>query len=90
MFSLRLGGIDTAAGGRSGAKRCGPSRRSVGGPGTLHGARAVFGSFQNFVLKGNAFGIVLLEPRFRGILIGEHLDVFGVTDLLAGGRRLGR
>jgi hypothetical protein len=49
-----------------------------------------FGSFQNFVLKGNAFGIVLLEPRFRGILIGEHLDVFGVTDLLAGGRRLGR
>jgi hypothetical protein len=31
MFSLRQGpsGIDTAAGGRSGAKRCGPSRRRV-------------------------------------------------------------
>ena len=66
------------------------NQTSVGGRGTLHGARAVFGSFQNFILKGNAFGIVLLEPRFRGILIGEHLDVFRVTDLLAGGRRLGR
>jgi len=88
MFSLRLGGIDTAAGGRSGPKRCGPSCRSVGGPGTLHGARAVFGSFQNFILKGNA--IVLLESCFRGSLISEHLDVLGVTDLLAGGRRPGR
>ena len=43
------------------------NQTSVGGPGTLHGARAVSGSFQNFILKGNAFGIVLLEPRFRGV-----------------------
>ena len=64
------------------------NQTSVGGPGTLHGARAVFGSFQNFILKGNA--IVLLESCFRGSLISEHLDVLGVTDLLAGGRRLGR
>ena len=55
-------------------KSLGPqeNQTSVGGPGALHGARAVFGSFQNFILKGNAFGIVLLEPRFRDILIGEH------------------
>jgi hypothetical protein len=41
------------------------------------------GSFQNFVFKGHAFGIVFLEPGFRGILIGENLEVIAVSDLLA-------
>src|SRR5258708_31062081 len=36
------------------------------------------------VLAGHAFGIVLLEPRFRGVLDGEYLDVLGIANLLAG------
>ena len=42
------------------------------------------GSFQNLILKGHAVGIVLLEPRFRGVRGGEHLDVVDVANLLAG------
>jgi hypothetical protein len=29
------------------------------------------------------FGVIFLEPRFRGVDIREHLDVVGVADLLA-------
>jgi hypothetical protein len=38
-------------------------------------------SFQNLLLKGYVFGIVFLEPRFRG---GEDLDVLGIANPLAG------
>jgi hypothetical protein len=40
-------------------------------------------SFQNLVLKGHAFGIVLLEPRFRGVGIREDLEVIRVANRLA-------
>jgi hypothetical protein len=33
------------------------------------------GSFQNLILKRHAFRIVLLESFFRGVHIGEYLDV---------------
>lgn len=41
-------------------------------------------SFEDgLVLKGHAFGIVLLEPDFRGVRGGEDLDVLAVANLLA-------
>ena len=40
--------------------------------------------FQNLVLEGDAFRVILREPRFHSILIGEYLDVVWVSDLLAG------
>src|SRR3954468_10952779 len=39
---------------------------------------------QNLVLKDHAFRVVLREPRFRGILVCEHLEVIRVANLLAG------
>jgi hypothetical protein len=36
------------------------------------------------IFKRNAFGIVFFKPCFRGIGIGEHLDVLSTADLLAG------
>jgi hypothetical protein len=40
------------------------------------------GLFQNLILERDAFRIVLFEPLFRGIHIGEYLDVVFVSDLL--------
>ena len=40
------------------------------------------GSLQYLVLKGDAFGIVFLEPFFRGVRGGEDLEVIGVANLL--------
>jgi hypothetical protein len=77
---MRIGGVDKPNGGAD--------RLIV--PWHAAWRQGRFWFIPDFVLKGNAFGIVLLEPRFRGILIGEHLDGPGVTDLLAGGRRPGR
>jgi hypothetical protein len=42
------------------------------------------GSLQNLILKSNAFRVVLLEPCFRGVQIGKHLEMIGVADLFAG------
>jgi hypothetical protein len=33
---------------------------------------------------GHVLGIVFLEPGFRGVCAGKHLDVLRVADLLAG------
>jgi hypothetical protein len=33
---------------------------------------------------GQSFGIVFLETFFRGVRVGEDLDVLGITNLLAG------
>lgn len=41
------------------------------------------GSLQNLILKGDPFGIVFLEPGFRGVSGSEDLDVLGVANLLA-------
>jgi hypothetical protein len=38
---------------------------------------------RHLVLERNAFGVVLLEPSFSGILIGGHPEVILVADLLA-------
>ena len=43
-----------------------------------------FGSFENWILEGNCLGVVFLEPFFRGVRVGENLDVLGVANLLAG------
>jgi hypothetical protein len=39
---------------------------------------------EDLVFERHAFGIVLLEPFFRGVLIGKDLEVLGVSNLLAG------
>jgi hypothetical protein len=39
---------------------------------------------ENLIFEGHFCGIGLLEPGFRGVLVGEYLDLVGVTDLLAG------
>jgi hypothetical protein len=38
-------------------------------------------SLQDFILERNAFGIVFLEPDFRGVGGGEHLQMVLVADL---------
>jgi hypothetical protein len=35
------------------------------------------------VFEGYAFGVVFLEPGFRGVGIRENLDMLGVANLLA-------
>src|SRR6266480_1871031 len=45
---------------------------------------AAEGLIKYLILKGDALGIVLLEPFFRGVCVCEHLDVLGVANLLAG------
>jgi hypothetical protein len=40
--------------------------------------------FQNLILEGDAFRVILREPCLRGIGIREHLDVLGIANLLAG------
>jgi hypothetical protein len=39
--------------------------------------------FEHVVLKGHAFGILFLEPGFRGVGIREDLEMIAVSDLLA-------
>jgi hypothetical protein len=41
------------------------------------------GSFQDLIFECDAFRIVFLEPRFRGIEVCKDLDVVDVADLLA-------
>ena len=36
-------------------------------------------SLQNLILEGDPFGIVFLEPCFRGVLIGEYREVVRVS-----------
>jgi hypothetical protein len=43
-----------------------------------------YGSFRYLIRERQVFGIVLLEPFFRGVLIGKDLEVLGVSNLLAG------
>jgi hypothetical protein len=56
-----------------------PDPRTVGCSGSPLEAKALRG-LQDLILKRHAFGIVLLEPRFRGVLVGEYLEVVRVTD----------
>jgi hypothetical protein len=42
------------------------------------------GSFENLIFEGNVFGIVFLKPFCRGVGGGEHLEVLGIANLLAG------
>ena len=47
-------------------------------------AAALVASFiRGPILERHAFGIVFLEPVFRGVRGGEDLDVLGVANLLA-------
>jgi len=45
------------------------------------GARS--GSLQNSYSIATLPGVIFLEPRFRGVDVCEHLEMIGVTDLLA-------
>jgi hypothetical protein len=45
---------------------------------------APMGSLQNLVLERDAFWIVFLKPRFRGVLVRKDLQVIAVANLLAG------
>jgi hypothetical protein len=36
------------------------------------------------IFKRNAFWVVLLEPRLCGVLVGKHLNVVFIANLLAG------
>jgi hypothetical protein len=42
------------------------------------------GSLKNLILERDALGIVLFEPRFRGVGVCKHLEMFGIADFLAG------
>lgn len=39
---------------------------------------------EDLTFEGYAFRIVLFEPDLRGVLAGEHRDVLGIANLLAG------
>ena len=41
------------------------------------------GSFENWILEGNALGVVFLKPCLRRVRVGEDLEVLGVAHLLA-------
>jgi len=43
---------------------------------------AAEGLIKYLILKGDALGIVLLEPFFRGVCVCEHLDVLGIANCL--------
>jgi hypothetical protein len=38
-------------------------------------------SFQRLILKRDAFRVVFLQPRFRGVLVREDLEVILVANL---------
>src|SRR5215216_7236520 len=40
------------------------------------------GTSSNLIFKGHAFGIVFLQPFFRGVLAREDLKVINVANLL--------
>src|ERR1700674_199201 len=40
-------------------------------------------SLQDPIFKCHAFGVILLGPRFCGVGVCKHLQVVGITDLLA-------
>ena len=40
-------------------------------------------SFQDLILECHAFGVIFLEPCFRGVDVCEYLEMIDVTDLLA-------
>ena len=44
--------------------------------------RRVPRSFEHLVFKGDAFGVVLREPRFCGVHICKDLKVVSIADLL--------
>jgi hypothetical protein len=44
-------------------------------------------SFEYLVFEGDAFRVVLFKPRLRGFFVGEHLEVIGASNLLAGADR---
>jgi hypothetical protein len=46
--------------------------------------RRPMGSLKDLIFERNALGIVLLEPRFRGVRICKHLEMIGIPDLFAG------
>jgi hypothetical protein len=42
-------------------------------------ARRAGGSLKNLILERDAFGIVFLEPFFRGVDVREHLDMVSIA-----------
>jgi hypothetical protein len=40
-------------------------------------------SLQDLIFECHAFGVIFLEPCFRGVDVCEHLEMLRVTDLLA-------
>src|SRR6202011_5617858 len=41
------------------------------------------GSIQDLIFERGPFGVIFLEPFFRGVDVRERLDMFGVADLFA-------
>jgi hypothetical protein len=41
------------------------------------------GSLQDLVFERYPFGVIFLEPFFRGVDIRKHFDMVGVADLFA-------
>ena len=41
-------------------------------------------SFQNLIFEGNAFRIILCKARISGLLTSKHLEMVGVSNVLAG------
>ena len=40
-------------------------------------------SLRDLIFECRAFGVIFLEPYFRGVGVCEHLEMIGITDLLA-------
>ncbi len=40
-------------------------------------------SLRDLIFECRAFGVIFLEPYFRGVGVCKHLEMIGVTDLLA-------
>ncbi len=40
-------------------------------------------SLRDLIFECRAFGVIFLEPYFRGVGVCKHLEIIGVTDLLA-------
>jgi hypothetical protein len=70
-----FGGIALLPGSARSAKQQAQAKRSCAGR---------CGSLQNLILKRDAFRVVFLQPRFRGVLIGKDFEVILVANLLAG------
>ena len=51
---------------------------------TLLAGGSSYGRTYYLVLERHALGVVFVQPSFRGVRSGKHLDVLGVFDLLAG------